>query len=1006
MSSHAEMNSTPDNDPDEVSSSVDSDQDEDKSYVVETIWAERVTGGLTEYLIKWEGYPAERATWEPVEMFDDEAATLKDWDDKKKLIESGHHEPFNIKSWEKHCAKLRRDRQSRRQRREIRISGEQSPGDLVDLRTQIPELHISSPTTQDTPSTPLVSQNHTTSSRKSRASQVSPNDRLPASHGYRTKPPSSDLAKATDRNKRRKLEKPQPPIERLHQSAPEPSIKPAMKPVIKTVIKSPIKPAPKPAPQLKPQYTPQPDIEYAYKYPHQWKHEPAPALTISTSTQSASTFGEGGTGARAGLRPLFRRDPAAEFTKLDMIRPSQFPERTGHPDTNAADLPVIIAPTYPPMPKKTRRSKPLPSPSPPPSPGYSAPRKQTFRDKFDMSKRQRRSLKDGDINKPADIFSRRDSPARRRSSSRSRSRSPGLLRIPKPPNTSAVLKNINTNFNPRSITPADFSLPEQLALMPTRTPEFDARTIPGYWFNPGEVLMMTSFGRDENLVGNTRACGLSLLSKDIVRNKPRGKAQLNIHFEHLCTTDEITRLRTRPTATNTLKPTVAMRTGWIEGFHQTNESLLHMAEHLRKNDLVAIFYSPMGSKIAWVASSRYPQNTEWINWIRNKYNENVPSGVPILLTACENLLPIASLGSRARSPTFAINEGGPKNTAPSLDPQLRTNTQSSQPFSANRRKPHSTTFRQLALEPDKSVFGVPTPDAVAEVEILKMMYAEQGIVTFTNQNPGHWALFVNENQQGVVIFHESFHDYESLQPPIARVNKKLFNFWVVRVLRPIDLPDHNLNAPSIYAQRILKPGTAMVLITQDAMSNLIDVAIILRWIFRCQRKRVSRWKIVFFPGILQWITDKLNDEGCVKDHNTLRLIESLIMRNNVDYPPTRAFDASSLDFFGCLENSTSTVVELPSVEDRTDRNKSILDEAERDADHLIEILAGVAKLKMARFGTFIAIVSERLKTSASKSRWENWGHIFLHYGFEGFHASHISDREFLLGEVNAARKAM
>jgi hypothetical protein len=43
------------------------------------------------------------------------------------------------------------------------------------------------------------------------------------------------------------------------------------------------------------------------------------------------------------------------------------------------------------------------------------------------------------------------------------------------------------------------------------------------------------------------------------------------------------------------------------------------------------------------------------------------------------------------------------------------------------------------------------PDAMAEFELMTMMYGEQGVVIFTNENPNHWASFVNDTKQGVAI---------------------------------------------------------------------------------------------------------------------------------------------------------------------------------------------------------------------------------------------------------------
>jgi hypothetical protein len=128
------------------------------------------------------------------------------------------------------------------------------------------------------------------------------------------------------------------------------------------------------------------------------------------------------------------------------------------------------------------------------------------------------------------------------------------------------------------------------------------------------------------------------------------------------------------------------------------------------------------------------------------------------------------------------------------------------------------------------------------------------------------------------------------------------------------------------------------------------------------------------------------------------------MKNNLDYPVTQIFNRSSLDF-GRLTNQTSTVVAFPPLDCRTEKHSGIKDKSEREADHLIETLAGVAKVKMARFGTFSTITSERYKMSASKERWEKWGHISIYYGFGKFYERYKVNRATMLAEINASRSA-
>lgn len=92
-----------------------------------------------------------------------------------------------------------------------------------------------------------------------------------------------------------------------------------------------------------------------------------------------------------------------------------------------------------------------------------------------------------------------------------------------------------------------------------------------------------------------------------------------------------------------------------------------------------------------------------------------------------------------------------------------------------------------------------------------------------------------------------------------------------------------------YAQRIFPQGTGVILLTEDVMSNLLEVAITLRWIYRRHRGKPRYWKLVFFPGILEWIKKRLDDEVYSEDHDMYvnppfgALFES---RSNQTHPKT------------------------------------------------------------------------------------------------------------------------
>lgn len=102
-----------------ITSTVFSEDDPDNTYIVENILAERYFSEeeRTKYLVKWEGYPIERASWEPIEMFDDKN-TINEWKAMKQRQESGNSSPqFDWRQWDADREKELHDQHVRKLRR-------------------------------------------------------------------------------------------------------------------------------------------------------------------------------------------------------------------------------------------------------------------------------------------------------------------------------------------------------------------------------------------------------------------------------------------------------------------------------------------------------------------------------------------------------------------------------------------------------------------------------------------------------------------------------------------------------------------------------------------------------------------------------------------------------------------------------------------------------------------------------------------------------------------------
>lgn len=65
-------------------------------YVVEGIIAERDDDGIMEYLVRWEGYPDERCTWETRSNFQED--TMLDWETQKMRVSRGYAQPCDVEA--------------------------------------------------------------------------------------------------------------------------------------------------------------------------------------------------------------------------------------------------------------------------------------------------------------------------------------------------------------------------------------------------------------------------------------------------------------------------------------------------------------------------------------------------------------------------------------------------------------------------------------------------------------------------------------------------------------------------------------------------------------------------------------------------------------------------------------------------------------------------------------------------------------------------------------------
>ena len=94
-----------------------------EEYPLEGILAERKSGGTTKYLVKWDGYPDVRCTWESDSNFQNDS-TLSDWTHQKMRIARGLERPYDVDALERRIEvwlEKKNVRKNRRRAKRLRL---------------------------------------------------------------------------------------------------------------------------------------------------------------------------------------------------------------------------------------------------------------------------------------------------------------------------------------------------------------------------------------------------------------------------------------------------------------------------------------------------------------------------------------------------------------------------------------------------------------------------------------------------------------------------------------------------------------------------------------------------------------------------------------------------------------------------------------------------------------------------------------------------------------------
>jgi hypothetical protein len=144
----------------DLNSTEESEVDEGKDYIVESILAEdQDVDGKLFYLLKWEGYPFLKSTWEPAENIKGRAI-FDEWEAQKERIVKGYAKEFDIEKFyqdldlENEAKALRHGRRIRKRKQlglpsstsasktiDAGPTPEQSDSDLSSEAQEVDEVH-------------------------------------------------------------------------------------------------------------------------------------------------------------------------------------------------------------------------------------------------------------------------------------------------------------------------------------------------------------------------------------------------------------------------------------------------------------------------------------------------------------------------------------------------------------------------------------------------------------------------------------------------------------------------------------------------------------------------------------------------------------------------------------------------------------------------------------------------------------------------------------------------
>ncbi|KAL1848092.1 hypothetical protein Plec18170_008267 [Paecilomyces lecythidis] len=901
-----------------ITSTVLSEQKSE--YDVECILTELKFPDGVKYLVKWDGYPVERATWEPPDSFSD-PQTLKDWKAKKKAISRGQEEPFDLEGWEIRLEALedaRDERKRKRRAKRIRLG-------LPVSETEATEDENDTSSSEDIPFSGIRRRNshrNIPSSPDSSALGSGPLEpRITASAGLPdNREPLSDSVQEVRTTSTAHIDTNKENISSNIQNSGTMALHSVLPPSVMAPTTASHRE--KPSSNATPQQSKSTHTNVPLLLPRGPARDQR-SLGGSLHARKQRLKAQGNTSKEQPT--LFRKlstkrkyekasrfEPAPDITKLDLRRPSDW----------AASSSGLNLDTLRPIRREESSELFVRQDTPKPT----SPRPDTMLREDHLPEKPPappRSFSTGTVPHLGQHPVTQPDPSRlhvRRNTTFSAESAPRLGQHPvtsadtsEPPLQIDPATSLDDPMNSSLKRPQD--APSESTYPSVPPPQkLPPRRPKGAPQQASEVEVRLFYGPEKTRVGSVAICGLNELTKfKITSSSKTREGGFELWLQHLCTLDQYYHLCSR------LSKNMKFCNGWIEGYSYNVPRIAELAKTLRDGNLVGICYlESVGVQNVLLVYATESREWEFLNgkeYVRPNVSLRVAARGPLPPISELRNLPVIEPSARShpallaeeQSPATATTHSGPpihdKPCPPALNvvtSELGGNTaQSTMGLSESASRSPQNTGSALTAHPqsteDIEMKDVSMAENLIDLDAILSQYditfrnlatvngsksktlAQVFYIWYPESAEAEYQVLVEFLKRHKVVTYSNRlpEDWERFARTVSHgvvifhgdfLNFHDLPYFLDLTRKEINFWSVSLAAPLPYAERPthlqrIFPHGGVILLTEDLFLYDQDcVVVILAWFEDYVRRRTpGSWKIMFRPDILNWLLKKAGE---------------------------------------------------------------------------------------------------------------------------------------------------